>query len=84
MPENQRIFIRGHHVVRVLNIWPRLRAMAEPAPDPHESGPESEMRLELVGVPADADVGHLCHRLQPLFYGFKVSGSPSHFDGVHC
>lgn len=58
--------------------------MAEPAPDPHGSGPDSETRLELIGVPADADVGHLCHRLRPLFDVFKVSGSPPHFDGVYC
>ena len=41
--------------------------MAEPAPDPHESGPDSETRLELIGVPADADVGHSCYRLQSFF-----------------
>ncbi|KAI0288769.1 hypothetical protein BC826DRAFT_1107508 [Russula brevipes] len=55
LPENQCIFIRGYRVVRFLNSWPRLRAMAEPTPDIHDPEPESDTYLGLIGVPADAD-----------------------------
>jgi len=58
LPEDQCIFIRGYRVVRFLNIWPRLRAMAEPAPDMHDPEPESDTCLGLIGVPADADVSN--------------------------
>lgn len=32
--------------------------MAGPAPDQHEPEPESDTRLQLTGVPADADVSN--------------------------
>ncbi|KAI0288772.1 hypothetical protein BC826DRAFT_1036136 [Russula brevipes] len=63
LPKDQCIFIRGYHVVRFLNIWQRLRAMAEPAPDMHDPEPESDTRLELIGVPADADYRDPLHVL---------------------
>ncbi|KAI0280081.1 hypothetical protein BGY98DRAFT_369930 [Russula aff. rugulosa BPL654] len=53
LPENQRIFVRGYHVVRKLKIWPRIRGLAGPAPDLPE--PEPDMDLQLTGIPADTD-----------------------------
>jgi len=52
--------------IRILGIWPRLRAMAGPAPDIHEPEPESES-LKLISVPADTDVSNSLHRLPVLF-----------------
>ncbi|KAI0276244.1 hypothetical protein BGY98DRAFT_716462 [Russula aff. rugulosa BPL654] len=52
LPENQCIFVRGYHVVRILNIWPKLRGLAGPA---HLPSPEPDTDLELMGVPDDAD-----------------------------
>jgi hypothetical protein len=40
--------------------------MAEPPPDPHGSGSESDTRLELMGVPADTDVSNFRHQF-PVF-----------------
>jgi hypothetical protein len=56
----------GYHVVRVLNIWPRLRGLAGPAGQ-HEPDPESDTRLQLIGVPAEGDVSPVIV-FQPLNY----------------
>ncbi|KAH9961773.1 hypothetical protein BC827DRAFT_1201759 [Russula dissimulans] len=55
LPENQCIFVRGYRVVRILNIWPRLRGLAGPAPDIPEPEPESGARLEPISIPADVN-----------------------------
>jgi len=61
LPENQCIFVRGYRVVRLLNIWPKLRGLAGPAPDIHEPGPGSG--LELISIPADTDYQDPLHVL---------------------
>ena len=40
--------------------------MAGPAPSQDEPEPESDTRVKLMGVPAEADVCNFCHR----FYKF--------------
>ena len=42
--------------------------MAEPAPDPHESGPESDATLQLIGVPADTDVSSKFRHWSSAFF----------------
>ena len=54
-------------MVRILNIWPRLRGLAGPAPDLHEPEPESDTHLQLIRVPADTDVSNSSHFLALLF-----------------
>jgi hypothetical protein len=69
LPEDQCIFVRGYRVVRVLNIWPRLRGLAGPAPD--LDGPEPDTHLQLIGVPSDDDASNFRLRFStfdPLKY----------------
>jgi len=65
LPENQCIFIQGYRVVRILNIWPRIRA-AGYAPDMHEPEPESDLHLGLIGIPSEVDVGNSSHHCLPF------------------
>jgi len=62
LPENQCIFVRGYRVVRLLNIWPKLRGLAGPAPDIPEPDPESDTRLKSISIPADV------HYQDPLHF----------------
>jgi hypothetical protein len=59
LPQNQCIFVRGFRVVRLLNVWPKLRA-AGPTPDLGQPGPESDRYLELISIPATDDVRRSC------------------------
>jgi hypothetical protein len=54
----------------MLNIWPRLRGLAGPAPLP-EPEPEPDTHLQLMGVPADDDVSNSSHFPTLLFDGSK-------------
>ena len=56
LPENQCLFVRGFRVVRVLNIWPRLRGEAGHAPGTGEYEPEPDKQLESIGTSADTNV----------------------------
>ena len=56
LPENQCIFVRGFRVARVLNIWPRLRGEAGPAPDIGDHEPESDKQIESTGTSAHTNV----------------------------
>jgi len=58
LPENQCVFIRGYRVIRILNIWPRLRGLAGPSSDMHDPGPESDTHLALQSIPAETDVSN--------------------------
>jgi len=53
--------------VRILNIWPRIRAAAGYAPDMDDPEPESDMHLGLIGIPSEADASNSSHLFLPLF-----------------
>ena len=56
-------------MVRILTIWPRLRALAGPSSDMHDPETESDVHLELQGIPAETDVSNSSH----YFPSFNVS-----------
>ena len=60
--------MRGFRVVRILNIWPRLRGLAGPASDVPEPDidPESDTSLKSISIPAETEVGHSGHRFPSL------------------
>ena len=76
LPENQCVFVRGFRVVRILNIWPRLRGQAGPAPSLHEHKPQSDKRLVPIGAFGDIDV-----RASYFFYNFF--DVPKYQDPLH-
>ena len=82
LPQNQCIFVRGFRVTRILNIWPRLRG-AGPAPDFGEREPESDRRLELISIPADADVCIHCHHFFYPLLKFSKYQDPLHILSTH-
>jgi len=65
LPENQCVFVRGFRVVRILNIWPRLRGLAGPASDMPEPDidPGSDTGLELMSIPAETNYQDPLHVL---------------------
>lgn len=54
-----------------MNIWPRLRGLAGPAPDLPEPEPEPETHLQLMGIPADTNVSKSGHFSTLLFDPLK-------------
>jgi len=81
LPQNQCIFVRGFRVTRILSIWPRLRG-AGPAPDFGEREPESDRRLELIGIPPDIDVCSHCHHFL-TFADVAKYQDPLHILSTH-
>ncbi|KAI9467413.1 hypothetical protein BJY52DRAFT_1350099 [Lactarius psammicola] len=75
LPENQCIFIRGFRVERTLRLFSRIRAAAEPKPDP--SGNDDELGTEAVSIPGVADDRDPLHVL--LEY---IAGRAPHCDLV--
>ena len=60
-----------------MNIWPKLRGLAGPAPDLHEPEPESDTHIRLMGVPADDDVRD-SHHLPTLLFDASKYQDPLH------
>ncbi|KAH9066183.1 hypothetical protein EDB87DRAFT_1573806 [Lactarius vividus] len=53
LPESQCIFIRGFRIKRTfLGKMPRIRAAAEPKPDPRDPGSDPEPEEEVVSIPS--------------------------------
>ncbi|KAI9450590.1 hypothetical protein F5148DRAFT_585705 [Russula earlei] len=65
LPENQCIFVRGFRVVRMWNIWPRLRGGAGPPSDTGGNDPEfgNDKFLEPLGSPFDTSFPDPLHVL---------------------
>ena len=75
------MFVRGLRVVRILNIWPRLRGLAGPASDVPEPDidPESNTGLELISIPAKTEVGHSGPSFSVLCLTFRSIRNPFTF-----
>ena len=61
----------------MVNVWPRLRGLAGPAPDLPEPEPEPDTHLQLMGIPADTDVSNSSH-FSTLLYN-----PPKYQDPLH-